>query len=245
MDTNEKLQKYREQAEKFSGYDGDSGYDGYDGPEGESSFDYNAGGNQSYINADGAGAQEVSQPYIISIENTTSGALTATVFGWNDNTGQANFGNNVGLVFTDVIRASTFNRLFNQSMSAPFKIGKFRFSSDSAAQLRVSVIIQYVDSNGNQLNKTIPLSQTKSLFQQVQTDIDVPFPVTVDANTIINVSILGNTTLTIAMFPDNRITNKSALNNAGGSARARIPNPNSNGSAPVVIQTNSQVRAIK
>ncbi len=244
MDTNAKLQAYRNDAEKFSGYDGeDSGYDGYDG-EGESSFDYNAGAGQNYINAAG-GSQEVSQPYIIDIQNTTGSPITATVFGWNDNTGQTNFGNPVGLIFTDVIRASTFNRLFNQSMSAPFKIGKFRFSSDSAAQLRVSVIIQYVDSNGNQLNKTIPLSQTKSLFQQVQTDIDVPFPVTVDANTIINVSILGNTTLTIAMFPDNRITNKSALNNAGGSARARIPNPNSNGSAPVVIQTNSQVRAIK
>ena len=160
MNTNDKLANYRAQAEKFSGMDGD-----YDSYEGESSFDYNAGADQMYANAGGAQAREISQPYIISIQNTTTAAITATVFGWNDNTGSTNFGNNVGLVFTDVVRATTFTRLFNQSMSSPFKIGKFRFSSDTASQLNVSVNINYVDANGNALTKAVNLSQMSSLYQ--------------------------------------------------------------------------------
>ncbi len=237
MNTNEKIMKYRAEAEKFSGMYGD-------GDEGMSSFDYNAGEDQNYLNASGGAVREISQPYIISIQNTTTANLTATIFGWNDNTGSTNFGNNVGLVFVDVIRTSTFNRLFNQSQNAPFRIGGFRFSSTSSSQLLQTVTISYVDANGDQLNKVIPLSQKKSIFQYSTTDIDVDFPVTVDGNTSIAISVLASTTITIQMMPNARFTNKAALNGVGGIQNSQIPNINKTGASPVVIQTNSPVQRI-
>lgn len=235
--------------EKFSGYDGDemSYFDDMDNFDDDASYfddapnDMNnmsyAGGNQSVA---------VSDPYVISYENTTLGNLTAILFGYNDYFNVSNYGNNVGIVITNVQTGTTagYGRMIAQSNNKFFKIGKWRFQSTSSPQLQVTMNIYHVDANGKQYITPLNLSIMRDAYQQQSDIIDVTKQVTVDGNTYCTFLLYGSATVTISMFPVSVISGKAKLNGGNSLNSARAPRLSGKNVAPVIIQTSQNVKGI-
>lgn len=235
--------------EKFSGYDGDemSYFDDMDNFDDDASYfddapnDMNnmsyAGGNQSV---------SVSDPYVISYNNSTAGNLTAILFGYNDYFNVANYGNNVGIVITNVQTGTTagYGRMIAQSNNKFFKIGKWRFQSTSSPQLQVTMNIYHVDANGKQYITPLNLSIMRDAYQQQSDIIDVTKQVTVDGNTYCTFLLYGFATVTISMFPVAVISGKAKLNGGNSMNSARAPRLSGKNVAPVIIQTSQNVKGI-
>lgn len=230
--------------EKFSGYDGDMSYfddlDNFDGDnfnmaEGDA-FDY-AGGNQ---------AMQVSDPYVISYQNTTAGQLNAILFGYNDYYNATNYGNPTGIVITNVQTGTTagYGRMIAQSNNKFFKIGKWRFQCTQPPQLQVTLNIYHVDANGKQYSTPLNLSIMRDAYQQQSDIIDVTKQVTVDGNTYITFPLVASTTLTISMFPIEVISGKAKLNGGASLNSAIAPRLSGKNVAPVIIQTSQNVKGI-
>jgi len=235
--------------EKFSGYDGDemSYFDDMDNFDGDdmSYFDApNDGNDMSY--AGGNRAVSVSDPYVISFENSTGGNLTAILFGYNDYFNVANYGNNVGISITNVQTGTTagYGRMIAQSNNKFFKIGKFRFQSTSSPQLQITMNINHVDANGKQYITPLNLSIMRDAYQQQSDIIDVTKQVTVDGNTYMTFLLYSQTVLTISMFPVEVISGKARLNGGTSMNSARAPRLSGKNVAPVIIQTSQNVKGI-
>ena len=252
MNSNEKeLLNAINGTERMSGFDsydnaeGDMGYfDDFDGDD----FDNFDGDDFSYA-AGGASTQAVSDPYVIQYANTTSGDITATLFGYNDYFLQTNF-NNVGLTIA-TLQGGTYNRLIAQTQNKPLKIGKWRFQASQngatnnvAAQLSVTVTINQVDASGKQYSVPLNLSIMRDAYQQQSDIIDVTRPVTVDGNTFLNFTVKATTNLIISAFPIEIISAKSRLNGGASVNMARAPRLSGKNVAPVIIQTSQGVRGV-
>jgi len=234
--------------EKFSGMNGDMSYfddmdsfDGdrlaYEGADGmDDAFNY-AGGNQ---------AMQVSDPYVISYENTTAGNVTAILFGYNDYYNAPNYGNPVAVVITNVQTGTTagYGRMIAQSNNKFFKIGKWRFQSTVSSQLQVTLNIYHVDANGKQYITPLNLSIMRDAYQQQSDIIDVTKQVTVDGNTYVTFPLIANQTLTISMFPIEVISGKAKLNGGTSLNSAIAPRLSGKNVAPVIIQTSQNVKGI-
>lgn len=236
--------------EKFSGYDGDEmlyfdDMDSFDGDE-NSYFDApNDGNDMSYAGGYNQ-AVSVSDPYVISYDNTTGGNLTAILFGYNDYFNVANYGNNVGIVITNVQTGTTagYGRMIAQSNNKFFKIGKWRFQCTTASQLQVTMNIYHVDANGKQYITPLNLSIMRDAYQQQSDIIDVTKQVTVDGNTYCTFLLYANAVLTISMFPIEVISGKAKLNGGRSMNSARAPRLSGKNVAPVIIQTSQNVKGI-
>lgn len=234
--------------EKFSGWDGDSmsyfdDMDSFDGDEmsyGDgmnNAFDYAGGGNQ---------AMQVSDPYVISYQNTTAGNVTAILFGYNDYYNATNYGNPTAVVITNVQTGTTagYGRMIAQSNNKFFKIGKWRFQSTVSSQLQVTLNIYHVDANGKQYITPLNLSIMRDAYQQQSDIIDVTKQVTVDGNTYITFPLIASQTLTISMFPIEVISGKAKLNGGNSLNSAIAPRLSGKNVAPVIIQTSQNVKGI-
>ena|ERR1035437_8453014 len=236
-----------------------SGYDGYDSAEGDmsyfddSSFDgdsfdgdpsMGADGDMSYASGGKHHSQTVSDPYVVSYENTTTVDVTAILFGFNDYFGAGNYGNPAAVIITN-LQGGTYGRLISQSNNKFFKIGKFRFQSATSSQLQQTLQLTHVDANGKQYITPLNLSIMKDAYQQQSDIIDVTRPVTVDGNTFITFTLKAATTLTISMFPTSIISGKAKLNGGNSLNQARAPRLSGKNVAPVIIQTSQDVKGIK
>ena len=235
--------------EKFSGYDGDemSYFDDMDNFDGDDMSYFDAPNDESGMSyAVGNKAVSVSDPYVISFRNTTLGDLTAILFGYNDYFNQPNFGNNVGIVITNVQTGTTagYGRMISQSNNKFFKIGKWRFQSTSSPQLQITMNIYHVDANGKQYITPLNLSIMRDAYQQQSDIIDVTKQVTVDGNTYVTFLLYGQATLTISMFPVEVISGKARLNGGNSLNAARAPRLSGKNVAPVIIQTSQNVKGI-
>jgi hypothetical protein len=252
MNSNEKeLLNAINGTERMSGFDsydnaeGDMGYfDDFDGDD----FDNFDGDDFSYA-AGGAATQAVSDPYVIQYANTTSGDITATLFGYNDYFLSTNFNNSTLAVTT--LQGGTYNRLIAQTQNKPLKIGKWRFQASQngatnnvAAQLSVTVTINQVDASGKQYSVPLNLSIMRDAYQQQSDIIDVTRPVTVDGNTYLNFTVKATTNLIISAFPIEIISAKSRLNGGASVNMARAPRLSGKNVAPVIIQTSQGVRGV-
>lgn len=235
--------------EKFSGYDGDemSYFDDMDNFDGDDMSYFDAPNDESGMSyAVGNKAVSVSDPYVISFQNTTLGNLTAILFGYNDYFNQPNFGNNVGIVITNVQTGTTagYGRMISQSNNKFFKIGKFRFQSTNSPQLQITMNIYHVDANGKQYITPLNLSIMRDAYQQQSDIIDVTKQVTVDGNTYVTFLLYASATLTISMFPVEVISGKARLNGGNSLNAARAPRLSGKNVAPVIIQTSQNVKGI-
>jgi hypothetical protein len=232
--------------EKFSGYDGDemSYFDDMDSFDGDNmsyadgdSYDYASGGNR---------AVQVSDPYVISFENTALTTLTAILFGYNDYYNATNYGNNTAIIITNVQTGTTagYGRMIAQSNNKFFKIGKWRFQCGNLAQLQVTLNIYHVDANGKQYITPLNLSIMRDAYQQQSDIIDVTKQVTIDGNTFLTFPLLGQATLTISMFPVEVISGKAKLNGGTSLNSAIAPRLSGKNVAPVIIQTSQNVKGI-
>lgn len=223
------LQQY-ETAEQFSSYDGDTF--GNFSPD-----DLTSGADASQ-----AGGMPVSKPYVLRIENTTAGTLTANIFGFNTYYGQTNFGNNVGIVITSTT-ASSYGQLLTQSQNKPFDIAKWRFSCSNTTQLDQTMTCYYVDGNGRGCFDPVTLTNYKDPYQYQSTVLDVNYPVKVDGNTYLQIPILASAVLFLSMWPQGIADQAARL--VGGNANKDFRVPKIAGlNAPVINVTggNTQIQ---
>lgn len=234
--------------EKFSGGDGMSYFDDLDNFDGDSMAYEGADGMDDAFNyASGNQAMQVSDPYVISYQNTTPATpLQATLFGYNDFYNATNYGNPTGIIITNVQTGTTagYGRMLAQSNNKFFKIGKWRFQSTVSAQLQVTLNIYHVDANGKQYITPLNLSIMRDAYQQQSDIIDVTKQVTVDGNTYIQFTLSPNQTLTISMFPIEVISGKAKLNGGTSLNSAIAPRLSGKNVAPVIIQTSQNVKGI-
>jgi hypothetical protein len=139
----------------------------------------------------------------------------------------------------------TYSSLLLQSSNKPFRISKFRFQSSTASQLTQTFNINYTDANGNTMSNPLNLSILLDAYQQQATIIDVPFQVTVDANTYISFTLIASATLVISMFPTSIISAKAQLNGGMALNKANAPRLSGGNVAPVIIQTGQSVQGVR
>jgi hypothetical protein len=166
------MNKFEKEIHNYiSGTERMSGYDSYDSGEGDMAYfddsegfdgdtqDYSGDMGMSYANG---GSQNVgiSDPYVISYQNTTTTNVTAILFGYNDYFGATNYGNPAAVVITN-LQGGTYGRLIAQSNNKFFKIGKWRFQSTVPSQLQQTLTINHVDANGKQYSTPLNLSSKK------------------------------------------------------------------------------------
>ena len=225
-----------------------SGFDSYDSYEGNMSYfdnddmSYFDNDDMSYASGPNASSM-VSDPYVIQYQNTTTTALTAVLFGFNDYSIATNFGNPAGAVITN-LQGGTYGRLLTQSNNKAFKIGKWRFQSTTASQLSQTLTLNHVDANGKQYSTPLNLSIARDAYQQQSDILDVTKPVTVDGNTYATFTLQGSAVFVISMFPVEVMSSKAALNGGRSLNMARAPRLSGKNVAPVIIQTAQAVKGI-
>ena len=240
------LNKIVESTEKMSGFD--------DNNEGDMSYFDDENFDDSNASGDASGLP-LSDPYVIQYQNTTASDVTAILFGYNDYfnaaapagfNGVTNYGNPAAVIITNLMTGTTagYTRLIAQSNNKNFKIGKWRFQSTTASQLQITMQVTYVDANGNSTIKPMNLSIMKDSYQQQSDQIDITKTVTVDANTYISFTLKASATLVITMFPVAIISGKARLNGGQGIANLKAPRLSALNTAPVIIQTNQDVKSI-
>ncbi len=233
----------------MSGAERLSGFDSYDSAEGDMSyFDDDEMSNfdddqMSYASGGAGGGLPVSDPYIIQYVNTTTNDVTATIFGFNDTQNTPNFGNPAAVVITNS-QGGTYGRLWAQSNNKPFKIGKIRFESATAAQLQQTYSIIQVDASGKTYTVPLNLSVQLDAYQFQATIRDVVRTISVDGNTSITFTLKASATLVISMYPIVILSGKAVLNGGKNVNNARAPRLSGKNVAPVIIQTTQPVNSV-
>lgn len=241
MNFNEKeLHGYINGAERMSGADG------FDDADGMDYFDDDGGSvdNDGLSYATGnSGNMPLSDPYVIQYQNTTTADVTAILFGYNDNFGATNYGNNAAAVISN-LQGGTYGRLLAQSNNKFFKIGKWRFQSTTASQLTQTLSVYHVDGNGKQYSIPMNLAVARDAYQQQSDILDVQKVVTIDGNTYITFTLKGSAVLVISMYPISVLSGKAKLNGMNEVNNARAPRLSGKNVAPIIIQTTQDVRGI-
>lgn len=226
-----------------------SGMDSYDSAEGSMSYfdnddlSYFDNDDMSYASgAPGAHAQ-LSDPYVIQYVNGTTGNLTATMFGYNDNFNATNFGNSASITITN-LQGGTYGRMIAQSNNKFFKIGKMRFQSDTSSQLTQTLTLTHFDANGKQYSTPLNLSIEKDAYQFQTNILDVTKILTVDGNTSITFTLIASATLVISLWPVALLSGKAKLNGGANLNTAKAPRLSGRNVAPVIIQTSQDVKGI-
>ena len=234
------LHGYINGTESMSGFD--SSYEGDMSYFDDDDMSYFDDDDMSYASGAPNASSAVSDPYVIQYLETTGAATPAVIFGYNDFSVVANFGNTTNTVTN--LQGGTYARLLAQSNNKFFKIGKWRFQSANLAQLQQTLQLTHVDGNGKQYTTPLNLSIMRDAYQQQPDIIDVTRPVTVDGNTSITFTLLANATLVVSMFPVSVISGKAELNGGVLLNRARAPRLSGKNVAPVIIQTTQDVKGI-
>lgn len=227
-----------------------AGFDSYDSAEGDMSYfggdDFASADGDFMSYASGAAAAKTSQPYVVQFVNAATANVTAYLFGYNLFALTTNFNNAVTTTVTNLQGGQqTYSSLLLQSSNKPFRISKFRFQSSTASQLTQTFNINYTDANGNTMSNPLNLSILLDAYQQQATIIDVPFQVTVDANTYISFTLIASATLVISMFPTSIISAKAQLNGGVALNKANAPRLSGGNVAPVIIQTGQSVQGVR
>lgn len=215
MKTNFNLESYFAslENERFSGANGD--FDDFDNATGD--LDLNMDGD--YDNANGIGSTAQSpQPYQITIQNTTAGTLTATMWGFNLYVNSTNFNNNVGLVFT-VPTNTTYQQMLSQSATQPFETSVIRISSSNTSQVIQTIAMTESSGNADLASSNIFTEQYQSEFAQNQTILTVNKRISINGNVYLQVPVLATTTVTYSFYPQVMINGTRVI---GGKSATKI-----------------------
>jgi hypothetical protein len=192
----------------------------------DDAFDF-GGSEEEYLNAMGSADASSSQPYIISLYNSSAADLSNVEIGGAYNNITTTVGtkaNTEGIEYTMGISGVTYLEFLWQSSSKPFVVGLTYLQSDggSAAVLE-TITVKVVDSNGNQQQKT--LVPTIDPYQN-QTDITVlKHTYKWDGFTTLTVNKIATTrTLKVYLYPSETVSQGRAL--TGNSIARGYGNPN-------------------
>jgi hypothetical protein len=192
----------------------------------DDAFDF-GGSEEEYLNAMGSADASSSQPYIISLYNSSAADLSNVEIGGAYNNITTTVGtkaNTEGIEYTMGISGVTYLEFLWQSSSKPFVVGLTYLQSDGGStQVLETIVVKVVDSNGNQQQKT--LVPTIDPYQN-QTDITVlKHTYKWDGFTTLTVnSIAAKATLKVYLFPSETVSQGRAL--TGNSIARGYGNPN-------------------
>jgi hypothetical protein len=245
MTSNEKeLHRFLGVAEQMSGYDGMDYFDGdgmsyFDDFDGD---DFDGGDAMSF--ASGQQAQNVSDPYVISYEETTGATVTAVLFGYNLFYPDPDGGNNPLTNIVNLQGGTSYIGFVAQTANKPLKIGKWRFQSSNLTQLSQTLTITHFDANGKSYSTPLNLSIMRDAYQFQSDILDISKSVVVDSNSVITFPLLANTTMVISMFPVAILSSKAVLNGGQSLNTAIAPRLSGKNVAPVIINTNQRVGGV-
>ncbi len=205
MNRNFDISKYLDQAEEqFSGFDD---YSSEISAEGDMVSAYSGEyEDEFYESANGGGVAMAGSPnpYSLTIVNSTAGTLTARIFGYNRFQQSTNFGSDVGLVLTPQAGIS-YIELISQVAEQPYATQTIRLQSTNSSQVQQVLTVSKRDAAGETYTKPIYSQNYISPYQEQSGTVDIPYAVTVDGNTTIEVDILASATLTITFFPADKV----------------------------------------
>jgi len=244
MTSNEKeLHKFLGVAEQMSGYDGMDYFDG-DGMSYFDDFDGDDFDGDAMSFATGSPAQNVSDPYVISYEETSGANVTGVLFGYNLYYPSATGGNAATTTVTNLQGGTSYIGFVSQTATKPLKIGKWRFQSSNLSQLSQTLTITHYDANGKSYNTPLNLSIMRDAYQFQSDILDISKTIVVDANTVITFPLLASTTLVISMFPTAVLSSKAVLQGGSSLNTAVAPRLSGKNVAPVIINTNQRVGGV-
>ena len=219
MKNNFNIDRYLSEAEeKFSGFDGD--YDDYDMEDEEydgfDDYDMDADmeDEDEWDNASGVSASANAKspsPYQITIVNTTAGSLTAIMFGKNKYLLSTNFGSATGLTITPAQSNVSYLELLQQSAEQPFETSLIRVQSSNATQVTQILTVTVKDANGQSATLPIITQSYFSSYQQQSGILDVPYNLKVDGNTNVAFTVLAGATVTLTLFPSEKVNISKGL----------------------------------
>jgi hypothetical protein len=211
--------RYFNQAEASANQD----YLNYGGgyPAMDADFDENIYFEGGYMNQNGAAP--TSQPYIITLSNTTTADITSNVIGkaFENITASGN-GIQAGMTYTMGISGTTYVEFLYTTLNKPFVIGLTYVDASSQSQALKTLQLKVRDANGNEQLKT--LVPTIDPYQQ-QTDI-IALRQTFrwDGFTSLAVDVVGSGSATFYFYPSENINPARGL--AGQSLSRGYGNPN-------------------
>lgn len=194
------------------------------------SFDSFSG--QEFLNANGVAAGSsaglggaTSQPYILSIANSTTDAV-ANVAVFNAYKSLAasatNFDNPAAITISMGIGGLTYGEMLYQSMNKPFVVGLTYLQSANASQVLETIRISQKDINGNESHKSIV--PTIDPYQQQTGTVAIAFNYKIDGFTKLTIAnILASATLNVYLYPAENVATGRAL--TGGAVVKGFQNP--------------------
>jgi hypothetical protein len=182
------------------------------------SFDSFSG--QEFLNANGVAAGSsaglggaTSQPYILSIANSTTDAV-ADVAVFNAYKALAasatNFDNPAAITISMGIGGLTYGEMLYQSMNKPFVVGLTYLQSANASQVLETIRISQKDINGNESHKSIV--PTIDPYQQQTGTVAIAFNYKIDGFTKLTIAnILASATLNVYLYPAENVATGGAV----------------------------------
>lgn len=181
--------------------------------------DFSDYADDEYEMAAGRAAQlPTSQPYVISIENTSSSNVSNVIVcgAYANVSGATNFGNAAAVSITMQATNVTYQEFLNQTMTQPFVVGEIYLQSANTSQVIQTFTIRHQDSNGNLADK--PMFPRRDPYQFQTDGLVHKFRHRIDGYTRYTIgTLLANATLLMHVFPEEKIN----LGRAVGGAKAR------------------------
>jgi len=201
----------------------------------------NFSGMGGYRNAAGAGAmQPTSQPYVINVTSTSGAAVSNFEILGSDTYlyGATGTWANGSLTIGSITISSgtpniTYQQMLAQFQNKPFLNGLTYYQSSTANQIQQSISVVVKDATGN--TQTMPITSNVDPYQFQSTVIALPNTFTVDGNTsLVIASVLANATITLKLFPADKIDVTAGL--VGNQISRSYANPGIVKAQPVVVQ---------
>jgi hypothetical protein len=158
-----------------------------------------------------------SQPYIITVSNSTGAAVTTNVFGAYTFLNNAGFSGGsltvAGVSIVSGLSNTTYFNLLNQSSISPFTIGATLISSVSGvvSQVLTPITLSTQDANGNQAVKI--LTPVIDPYQQQSGIIELKQAFRIDGFTTLTFNIFANSSVQFQFYPSDNINIARGLGN--------------------------------
>jgi len=183
------------------------------------------GSNNQMLNQTGGGmgGAPTSQPYIITISNTSTNAVASNVIGkaFANITATSN-GVNAGVVYTMGVSGTTYVEFLYQQLNKPFIVGLTYVDASSQAQALKTLQLKVRDTNGNVQQRTIV--PTVDPYQQQNDILAIRQSWRWDGFTSIAVDLNASASATFYFYPSENVNLTRGL--AGQSVARGYGNPN-------------------
>tara|TARA_R110002050_G_scaffold300823_1_gene473687 strand:- start:11963 stop:12688 length:726 start_codon:yes stop_codon:yes gene_type:complete len=184
-----------------------------------------AGGSTQMLNQTGGGmgGAPTSQPYIITISNSTTNAVASNVIGkaFANITATGN-GVNTGVDYTMGVSGTTYVEFLYQQLNKPFIVGLTYVDASSQAQALKTLQLKVRDTNGNVQQRTIV--PTVDPYQQQNDILAIRQSWRWDGFTSIAVDLNASASATFYFYPSENVNLTRGL--AGQSVARGYGNPN-------------------